>query len=133
MWCGGRSRHEEPGTAVLAMAVGGLFVIFGVAETIRALTDDDDDWWWLYWFGALVGGGAMILLGRSLLSTPPRLFVCLVGVGSLVAANATLWTLVLPTAALAVVALTILKARHAAGQRPRPGLSPGHPPTASRR
>ncbi len=92
---------------VLTLVLVVCFVGMGVAESVRALTGDGSPWWVLFWGGSLIGGAALVLVGRSLLARSPRLAVTLVAVGCLAGANATVWTLVLPCLAVAVLVLTV--------------------------
>ena len=61
-----------------------------------------------FWFGSLVGGGAMILLGAGAFRHRPWLSFGLITVGCLAGAVATMWTLVIPLVALAVLVLALL-------------------------
>lgn len=90
-------------TDILAMSLGGLYVVAGIAETIRAVVTGDGGI--PFWFGSLVGGGALILLGTLGLRGRPRLARGLVTVGCLAGVLATLWTIVIPLFALTVVVL----------------------------
>lgn len=94
-------------TDVLAVTLGVLYVAAGVAETTRAVVSGDGGI--AFWFGALVGGGALVLLGTFAFHGRPRLRGWLVVVGSLAGVLATMWTLVVPVLALAVVVLVGLR------------------------
>ena len=43
------------------MALGLMYVLLGVAETIRLVVTGDGGFF--FWFGTLVGGGTLLLLG----------------------------------------------------------------------
>ena len=62
-----------------------------------------------FWFGSLVGGGAMVLLGALAFRHRPWLSFGLITVGCLAGAVATMWTLVIPLVALAVIVLALLR------------------------
>jgi hypothetical protein len=57
----------------------------------------------LIWFGSLCVGGALILIGTFALSRRVWLSFSLTAVGTFAAANATIWTIIVPPAALLVV------------------------------
>ena len=62
----------------------------------------------LFWFGTLVGGGVVILVGQAV-RRRPGLSCGLVVTGAFAGAMATMWTLVVPVLAAAVVILVILR------------------------
>jgi hypothetical protein len=94
-------------TEILTVFLGLLYVVAGIAETIRAIVTGDGGI--PFWFGSLVGGGAMILLGSLAFRNRPRLSSTLIVVGSLAGVTATVWTLVVPILALIVIVLTVSK------------------------
>ena len=95
-------------TGTLAVSLGCLYVALGVAETIRAVRSGDGGVW--FWFGSLVGGGTLILGGWMLRRRRPGWSAALVTIGSLAGMIATMWTLVVPLAALTLVLLVVLAA-----------------------
>ena len=109
-----RSRSD-----LLTIGVGAVLVAMGTAETVRVVVSGDGLWALSFWFTSLVGGGALVLLGRLLYRRRPWLAFTLVTLGCVAGANATMWTLAIPLAAIAVVALGYARARDIAGQRRR--------------
>jgi hypothetical protein len=97
----------------LPVVLGVLYLVAGVAETIRVLSSGDGGL--AFWFGTLVGGGVLVLLGALVLKDRPRLYVGLVTVGALTGMLATMWTIVVPVLAIAVIVLVIRRASGAAG------------------
>lgn len=97
----------------LTLALCGLFLALGIAETVRSLRADGVSWYVLFWAGSLLGGAALVLAGRALLRSSPRTAVALVVVGSLAGANATVWTVAVPALAVAVIVLTVRDADEA--------------------
>jgi hypothetical protein len=91
------------------LALGGLLVVAGVAETVRLVRTGDGGLW--FWFPTLVGGGALVVAGTLLLSRSPTLGCVLVTVGALAGILPTMWTLVVP---VLLVVLVIVSARQAA-------------------
>jgi hypothetical protein len=95
-------------TGKLAVSLGCLFVALGIAETIRAVRSGDGGIW--FWFGSLVGGGTLVIGGWRLRRRWPGWSAALVAIGSLAGTIATMWTLVVPLAALTLVVLVVLAA-----------------------
>jgi hypothetical protein len=94
-------------TDILTVFLGVLYIVAGIAETTRAIVTGDGGI--PFWFGSLVGGGALILVGTLAFRHRPRLCASLVTVGCLAGVLATIWTLVIPLIALAVVVLVVLR------------------------
>ena len=92
----------------LPVVLGGLYLVAGVAETIRVVSSGDGGL--AFWFGSLVGGGVLVLLGALGFRERPRLSAGLVTVGALAGMLATMWTLVVPVLAIAVIVLVIRRA-----------------------
>jgi uncharacterized membrane protein HdeD (DUF308 family) len=92
-------------TGVLTVFLGLLYVVAGIAETTRAVVTGDGGI--PFWFGSLVGGGTLVLLGALAFRQRPRLSRRLIVIGALLGVIATMWTLVVPLLALAVVVLTL--------------------------
>lgn len=97
-------------TRWLAWGVGIVFIALGVVEVaVRVLSSDPIDTdAVVYWFVALCGGGTLVLLGSSVITRPGWALAAVV-LGCLMGMIATIWTLVLPVAALALVILSILQ------------------------
>jgi hypothetical protein len=91
------------------LALGGLLLVAGLAETARALLTGDGGLW--FWFPTLVGGGTLVVAGTLLLPRLPTVGCVLTMVGALVGILPTMWTLVVP---VLLVVLIIASARHAA-------------------
>lgn len=94
-------------TSILAVFLGTLYILAGVAETTRAIVTGDGGI--PFWFGSLVGGGALILVGTLAFRDRPRLSGSLVTIGCLAGVLATMWTLVIPLLAVAVIVLVMLR------------------------
>jgi hypothetical protein len=92
-------------TRRLGICLGALFVLLGVAETIRAITTGDGGI--PFWFGSLCGGGVLILLSTLRLQSRPRLSLVLLILGAFAASLATAWTLVLPLLAMLLIFLRL--------------------------
>jgi hypothetical protein len=101
-------------TDILTVFLGVLYVVAGVAETVRAVVTGDGGI--PFWFGSLVGGGTLILVGALAFRHRPRLSGGLVTVGCLAGVLATMWTLVVPLAALAVIVLVTLRTSEEVGR-----------------
>jgi hypothetical protein len=93
---------------VLALVLGVVFILLGIAETVRAIRSGDGGL--PFWFGSLCVGGVLILIGTFALSWNVWLSFSLTAVGSLAAANATMWTIILPLLAAMLLVLTLLRA-----------------------
>jgi hypothetical protein len=86
-----------------AIGLGVLYVLLGVAETVRLVVTGDGGL--VFWFGTLVGGGTLLLVGAR--ARPDGRHLAAVLAGAFLGMPATAWTLVVPVLALAVVALTV--------------------------
>lgn len=95
-------------TRILGAAVGGGFLVLGVAELVARL--DDPLLPLLFWLPTLFGGGALVLIGVFRTTVPPTLSIVLVVVGTAAGLLASFWTIVMPVLGLALVVLTILNA-----------------------
>jgi hypothetical protein len=93
---------------VLALVLGVGFILLGIAETVFAIRGGTGGW--PFWFGSLCVGGALILIGTFALSRKVWLSFSLTAVGSLAAANATMWTIILPLLAAMLLVLALLRA-----------------------
>ena len=97
-------------TRCLAWGVGIVFIVLGVVEVaVRVLSSDPiDTQAVVYWFVALCGGGTLVLLGGFVITRPGWALAAVV-IGCLMGMIATVWTVLLPVAALALVVLSILQ------------------------
>ena len=96
------------------IVLGVIYVLLGVAETIRLFVTGDGGF--VFWFGTLVGGGTLLLLGtlpRTVVLGRRRLVAIVVG--AILGMPATAWTFLLPLLAVAVIALTVTSTTHSAG------------------
>ncbi len=105
----------------LALVLGIIFILDGIAETVRAIRSDAGGL--IFWFGSLCGGGALILLGTFALSRRLWLSFALTAVGCLAAGIATAWTIILPLLATSLLVLALLRAFN--------GMQPATPSPAS--
>jgi hypothetical protein len=94
----------------LALVLGVGFILLGIAETIRAILSGDGGI--PFWFGSLCVGGTLILIGTFALSRKVWLSFSLTAVGCLAAANATMWTIILPLVTALLLVLALLQALH---------------------
>ncbi len=94
----------------LAWGVGVAFIALGLVEVaVRVLSSDPiDPEAVVFWFVTLCGGGTLVLLGSFVLTRPGWALAAVV-LGCLMGMIATLWTLLLPVAALTLVILSILQ------------------------
>jgi hypothetical protein len=95
-------------TSALGAVLGIGFVAFGVIESTIAIVGRDDIVF--FWFPALCGGGVLVLLGVFRVVSPAWASIGLVTVGALAGALATVWTIVVPVLALALIALVAERA-----------------------
>jgi len=93
------------------LALGGLLLVAGVAETVRAASTGAGGLG--FWFATLVGGGTLVVAGTLLLPRSPTLGGLMTMLGALVGILPTIWTLVVP---VLLVVLIIVSARHAAAE-----------------
>ena len=93
-------------TRWLAIGMGVLLVLMGVAETVRVLRGDGGGLG--FWFGTLVGGGSLILLGVALDDSRPGPARALVVVGAVAGMLPTMWTLVVPALLVTLVILRLV-------------------------
>jgi hypothetical protein len=94
----------------LALVLDVVFILAGIAETGFAVRSGDGGV--PFWFGSLCGGGALILVGTFSLSRRRWLAFSLTAGGCLAAANAIMWTIVLPLLAALLLTLALLRAIH---------------------
>lgn len=94
---------------VLAWVVGIAFIVFGIIEVgVRVVSPDPIEVDALaFWFLSLCGGGALVLVGSFLVTRPVWVSFALVAIGCLAGSVATMWTLLLPVLALAVLVLAV--------------------------
>jgi hypothetical protein len=64
-----------------------------------------------FWFLSLWAGGALILICTFVITQRPWLSLTLVAIGCLTSTIATMWTLILPILAIALLVLTLLRSR----------------------
>ena len=90
----------------LVLSVG--FILLGIAETVFAIPRGAGAM--LIWFGFLCVGGALILIGTFALSRRVWLSFSMTAVGCIAAANATMWTIIVPLLAALLVVLALVRA-----------------------
>ena len=93
---------------VLALVLGVGFILLGIAETAFAIRGGTGGW--PFWFGSLCVGGALILIGTFSLPRRVWLSFSLTAIGSVAAANATMWTIIVPLLAATLLILALLRA-----------------------
>jgi hypothetical protein len=91
----------------LTWFVGVVFLALGAAEVaVRLLADDPIDPAALaFWSISLLGGGALVLLGALRVGGQSGRGLLLLGIGVFLGSLATMWTMVLPVAAIATFVL----------------------------
>ena len=75
----------------------------------------------IVWFVLLVGGGVLLFLGLRMSKRSPWLGAALISVGAVAGALPIFWTILALVVAIALVVLSIMYARRAAGASPTPG------------
>lgn len=100
------------------LIVGGLLIVAGMAETVRAVRSGDGGLW--FWFLTLVGGGALIVVGTILLPRSPVRGCALTTVGALAGMLPTMWTLVVPVLLLVLIIVTVKRTASAPGHTTPP-------------
>jgi hypothetical protein len=98
-------------TRWLGIGLGSVFVLLGIAETIRLFVTGAGGFF--FWFGTLVGGGVLILLSTLRWQSRPALSLTALILGALAASLATAWTLLLPLLALLLIILRLTEPRPA--------------------
>jgi type VI protein secretion system component VasK len=93
---------------VLALVLGVVFILLGIAETVFAIRGGGGGV--PFWFGSLCVGGVLILIGTFAISRRVWLSFSLTAVGSVAAANATMWTIILALLAAVLLLLALLRA-----------------------
>ena len=103
-------------TKVLAVVLGVGYIAAGVLGAAFEATDGDRSDL-AFWLVFLVGGGALVLIGSFVLGSRPVLSAVLTSVGALAGAVAVFWSVIVPVLALALVVLSIARARRVASGR----------------
>jgi len=103
-------------TQVLAAILGVGYIAAGVVGAALEVTDGDRSDL-AFWLALLVGGGALVLIGSFVLGSRPVLSAVLTSVGALAGAVAVFWSVIVPVLALALVVLSIARARRVASGR----------------
>lgn len=93
-------------TSILGGVLGSIYLVFGVLEGITHL---DEPVSLVFWLPALIGGGTLVLVGVFRVKEPAWLSILLVAVGLLTASAATVWTVLLPLAAVALLVLVVVR------------------------
>jgi len=107
---------------VLGTFVAAAYVIIGISGGLlashweEASTGDR-----VIWTVLLVGGGLLLFLGLRMSRRSPWLGAALISVGAVLGALPIFWTIVALVLAIALVVLSIMYARRAAGASPAPG------------
>jgi len=100
-------------TQVLAAILGVGYIAAGVVGAVVGVSDGGGSDL-AFWLAFLVGGGALVLIGSFRLGSRPMLSAVLTSVGALAGAVAIFWSVIGPVLALALVVLSIVRARRAA-------------------
>jgi len=99
-------------TEVLAAILGVGYLAAGIVGAAAGATGGDRSDL-AFWLAFLVGGGALVLIGSFVLGSRPVLSAALTSVGALAGAVAIFWSVIVPVVALALVVLSIVRARGA--------------------
>ena len=78
----------------LGIALGGLLVVAGIAETVRLTRSGDGGF--AFWFGTLVGGGVLVLAGTLLRPRRPVPGFVVTTMGCVAGILPTAWTVLVP-------------------------------------
>ena len=95
---------------ILGALVGGSFLILGVAELVVRI---DDPAPLAFWLPTLWGGSGLVLVGVFGRRVIPKLSRTLVILGVIVGFLPSSWTVIMPLLSIALVILTIRRARRA--------------------
>lgn len=101
-------------TRVLGVVVGGGFLMLGAAELVAKL---DDPLVLLFWLPTLWGGDALVLVGVFALPGRPAVALGCVILGAALGTLASLWTLILPLLALALIMFAIMRSQRGPVER----------------
>jgi hypothetical protein len=107
-------RTSRLSTAILIL--GGLLALAYLAGAVLGglLIDWEDDGGAddrVFWMSFLIGGFVLLLAGLLLANRSRSLAAALISLGAIAGAIPTVWTIVIPLAAIALVVLTVLWAR----------------------
>ena len=100
-------------TLWLGLLLGVGYIVAGIAGWIADVTDGDGSDL-AFWLVFLCGGGVVLLLGLLRVTSPAWLSVALIAVGAVAGAIALVWSVIVPVLAVALIILTVLKARRPA-------------------
>jgi len=112
----------EKALVVLGTFVAAAYVVVGIigglasSHWTEASTSDQ-----VIWVVLLVGGGILVFLGLRMSRRSPWLGATLISVGAVAGALPIFWTILALVVAVALVVLSIMYARRAAGASPAPG------------
>jgi hypothetical protein len=91
----------------LTVVLAAIYAVLGSLEVILRLDDPDPDYGAMAFLGGTLLGGAAIILVGLFAPLPPKYEVPVIMVGLVAGLMATLWTLVVPILAIAIVVLTL--------------------------
>jgi hypothetical protein len=92
--------------SVLGGVLGSIYLVLGVLEGITHL---DEPASLAVWLPALLGGGTLVLVGVFKVKEPGWLSNLLVASGLVAASAATVWTVLLPLANVALLVLVVVR------------------------
>ncbi|MBM2823621.1 MAG: hypothetical protein HW413_2367 [Thermoleophilia bacterium] len=119
-WSSARKDRVSTATLALAGLLGVGYIAAGVVGAAADATGGDGSDL-AFWLVFLVGGGALVLIGSFLFGSRPMPSVVLTSVGALAGALALFWSVIVPVLALALVVLSVVRARRSALARRRSG------------
>lgn len=108
-----RDVNKDRAASALTWFVGVVFIALGVIEVVvRVVSRDPVELDALaFWSLSLCGGGALVLLGAFVVPRPSWGSFALIAAGCLAGTVATMWTLLLPVLAAAVLVLAVPRRR----------------------
>jgi hypothetical protein len=124
------SRNADPHRKIARMRVEKALVVLGTTLAIAYLLvgvvvgawsshwDSHSTVDRVLWLGFLAGGGIALLVGLRSFDRSPWLAASLVSMGALAGALAIFWTIAVPVAAIVLVVLSVMTARHVEAARP---------------
>ena len=98
---------QTPLARWLTVILAGIYTVLGSLEVILRVDDADPDYGAMAFLGGTLLGAAVILFVGLFAPLPARFQVPVIMVGLVAGLMATLWTIVVPILAIAIVVLTV--------------------------
>lgn len=100
----------------LGIALGGLLVVAGIAETVRLTRSGDGGF--AFWFGTLVGGGLLVLAGTLIRPRRPVPGFVITTIGCVAGIVPTAWTVLVPVLLIVLIVATANQTADAVNRQP---------------